>query len=164
MVITAKNPNFNLVKAQTLLELLQLQRGCKEYKLKVSARKKRVLGTCYYDRREIVVSAYLDDIKVANTIKHEFAHALAGPFQGHGLVWAEKCQLLGIPATPCAPQYAMEYAPKEGQRYNYYTCDCKTHQFKRKLKEMIGRKCTKCHMLLSDMEHYVGDGNGNPFY
>ena len=48
-------------------------------------------GTCNYTRRTIYLSRFFIDIEsdesTLNTIRHEVAHALAGPRAGHGPRW-----------------------------------------------------------------------------
>ena len=160
VTITKDRPNFNLVKIQTMLELLQMQRGAKEFQLRVSLKKTKVLGTCSYRNKEIIISAYLDDTKAMNTLKHEFAHALAGPNTGHGPRWVAKCHLLGIPAVRCAPQSAIAYAPLENQKFHIYTCQCSEHKRKRRIG--VNKHCLRCNMDVSKMAHRIVDGNGNP--
>lgn len=58
------------------------------------------LGQCSYDEKRIILSLLhlnsASEAEVINTIKHEIAHALAGPGHGHDYVWAEKCEIMGI--------------------------------------------------------------------
>jgi predicted SprT family Zn-dependent metalloprotease len=62
-------------------------------------------GCCQWSRNRITLSKQLVLVntteRVKNTLLHEIAHALAGPYQGHNHVWAAKCALVGIPAVRC---------------------------------------------------------------
>ena len=65
------------------------------------------LGLCSYKDKCIILSAHHIDIHpdpdVINTIRHEIAHALVGPFNGHNDVWAAKAREIGCDNTlPCS--------------------------------------------------------------
>ena len=68
---------------------------------------KPFLGLCMYNDKCIVLNAHHIDIHhdkdVINTIKHEVAHAIVGPFHGHDDVWADKAKEVGCDNTmPCS--------------------------------------------------------------
>ena len=73
-------------------------------------RRRRAHGLCRYDRRRIELSALLtarepDPALILNTIRHEIAHALAGPRAGHGprwRAWAERVGCTHIASTRAA--------------------------------------------------------------
>lgn len=56
-------------------------------------------GCCNYTKREISLSKYLvelnDKSHVYDTILHEIAHALVGPYHNHDKVWKQKMLELG---------------------------------------------------------------------
>ncbi len=65
------------------------------------------LGMCSYKDKCIILNAHHVDthgeLEVINTIKHEIAHALIGPFEGHGKLWEAKAKELGCDSiAPCA--------------------------------------------------------------
>jgi hypothetical protein len=67
----------------------------------------RFLGLCSYKDKCIILSAHHVDIHpdpdVINTIHHEVAHAVVGPFHGHDAVWAAKAREVGCDNTlPCS--------------------------------------------------------------
>ena len=67
----------------------------------------RFLGLCSYRDKSIILSSHHIDIHptpdVINTIRHEIAHALVGPNQGHNDVWATKAREIGCDNTlPCS--------------------------------------------------------------
>lgn len=65
----------------------------------------RTLGLCNYRTREISLSTHY--VKVAcredvlDTILHEIAHVLAGPYARHGPVWQAKCLEIGAKPERC---------------------------------------------------------------
>jgi len=73
-------------------------------------RRRRAHGLCRYDRRRIELSALLtarepDPALILNTLRHEIAHALAGPRAGHGArwrAWAERVGCTHIASTRAA--------------------------------------------------------------
>ena len=67
----------------------------------------RFLGLCSYKDKCIILSAHHIDIHpdpdVINTIRHEIAHALVGPYHGHDEVWVAKAREVGCDNTlPCS--------------------------------------------------------------
>lgn len=62
-------------------------------------------GQCSHTYRRITMSRHLvpmwTDEQVYDTIIHEIAHALVGPGQGHGRVWAAKMRELGAKPSRC---------------------------------------------------------------
>jgi hypothetical protein len=67
----------------------------------------RFLGLCSHKDKTIILSVHHIDIHpspdVINTIKHEVAHALVGPWEGHNNIWVEKAREIGCDNTmPCS--------------------------------------------------------------
>ena len=63
-------------------------------------RRRRAHGLCRYDRCRVELSAPLtarepDVSLILNTIRHEIAHALAGPKAGHGPLWRRWATRIG---------------------------------------------------------------------
>lgn len=60
-------------------------------------------GMCKYNHKRIEVSAviaeYVSPESTWNTVLHEVAHALAGPYAGHGPTWQKICKDLGGSAS-----------------------------------------------------------------
>jgi len=83
----------------------------------------RAHGLCRYERRRIELSAPLtarepDDALILDTIRHEIAHALAGPKAGHGPRWRDWARRVGCrhigatrarspEAEPLSPRYVL---------------------------------------------------------
>lgn len=70
-------------------------------------RAKRRYGQCNYNKRVISLSDVLthretNDSRVKNTILHEIAHALVGPFHGHNHVWRTRARAIGCTAERCS--------------------------------------------------------------
>ncbi|NCA70157.1 MAG: sprT domain-containing protein [Sphingobacteriia bacterium] len=83
-------------------------------------RRLRAHGLCRFDRRCIELSAVLtahepDGDFVLNTIRHEIAHALAGPGAGHGprwRAWAVRVGCTHIASTRAASRGAEHPPPR----------------------------------------------------
>jgi len=93
------------------------------YRLELGRGYKR-FGSCSFKKRTIKVSKHhlqeSSDESVLNTLRHEAAHALAGPKAGHGWKWKEKARLLGAKPVRCHS----ETIPSTKRRaVGVYTCD-----------------------------------------
>lgn len=80
---------------------------------------RRRAGLCSYNDKRITVSKYLalvhsiDD--VMQTVKHEIAHALVGPKEGHGKKWLATAKRIGYRnETYTGQEIAKAYAPYRG--------------------------------------------------
>lgn len=65
------------------------------------------LGLCVYKDKSIILNAHHIDIhpvaEVWNTIRHEVAHAIVGPGNGHNETWADKAREIGCDnSLPCS--------------------------------------------------------------
>jgi predicted SprT family Zn-dependent metalloprotease len=75
----------------------------------------RALGRCCYTKRLIELStSYVEDNTletIMDTIRHEIAHALAGPSHGHDEVWKRWCRTVGCrpEATVSSHQISVSY-------------------------------------------------------
>lgn len=78
----------------------------KEYNLYQSgwrtifSKSEKYIARCWFDKKRIEISSYFLDVRskqdLEDSIKHEIAHALAGPDEGHGAKWVDQCILLGL--------------------------------------------------------------------
>lgn len=79
--------------------------GLTGWKFKWS-RTKRGLGYCDFDTKEIRISQPLAKvnctIRMIDTLRHEIAHALAGPDAEHGKLWQKIAKHVGCAATEYA--------------------------------------------------------------
>jgi predicted SprT family Zn-dependent metalloprotease len=69
-------------------------------------RARRTLGLCIYSRKIIQLSCAFVELNaeamVAETVRHEIAHARVGPGHGHGRVWKRMAILVGAQPIACA--------------------------------------------------------------
>jgi hypothetical protein len=63
---------------------------------------KRGLGYCDFDKKLIAISKPLAKVncerRMMDTLRHEIAHALAGPDAGHGILWKKIARKVGCDA------------------------------------------------------------------
>lgn len=73
--------------------------------VRINTRAKTVYGRCFYREKVIEVSWLIARMNPAqetyDTIKHEVAHALAGPKAGHGPEWKQACEITGAKPEAC---------------------------------------------------------------
>lgn len=84
----------------------QLDRhGLTDWSCSINRRTKTIYGRCFYRERRIEVSWQLAQLngfeETYDTIKHEVAHALAGPKAGHGPDWKQACEITGAKPQAC---------------------------------------------------------------
>ena len=80
---------------------------------------RRRAGLCSYNDKRITVSKYLSLVHsiddVMQTVKHEIAHALVGPKEGHGKKWLATAKRIGYRnETYTGQEIAKAYAPYRG--------------------------------------------------
>jgi predicted SprT family Zn-dependent metalloprotease len=90
-----------LAYARDLLD----QHGVEDFRVALSGRMTRTYGICDFRNREVRISrqlAAINDRSVTeDVIRHEVAHALAGPGHGHGPKWREMCSVTGAEPRAC---------------------------------------------------------------
>ena len=102
---TAVALTLNLLNEHGLIEqgwTVKLTRG--------SAR----LGVCYWNKKRIMLARHHvingTDVEIIDTIRHEVAHALAGPLAKHGIEWKRWAIRLGCrPRSHTRVTYQMPY-------------------------------------------------------
>lgn len=79
----------------------------------------------------IRLSSYLcGDDTWEDTLKHEYAHLLAGVDAQHGELWVDACRQVG-----CSIETDGNEMPHKEMRLRYkYTCECKVHYRARRIK------------------------------
>lgn len=108
-------------------------------------RRKRQMGTCNYTRHTLYLSvhfiAFATDDEVDHVIRHEVAHALAGPDAGHGIMWITEAKSLGIEN----PSRSIEMVNDLPARYRA-TCDRCGYTYRRHrwTKRVVNSACTRC--------------------
>ncbi len=95
---------------------------------------KRRLGVCKYATKRIEISEYYaannPDASVLDTLRHEIAHALAGPSAGHGPRWKAIAVRLGATPRACETSSDLETVPGDWQA-TCPTCQKTFHLYRR---------------------------------
>lgn len=104
------------------------------------------LGVCKHDVKRIEVSSYYfhtEMEEIEDTIRHEIAHALAGPTHGHDDVWRSYCIKVGA-----KPQRLADEHLKTSAKPNYVikcpSCGWKAYRYRMKRRN-FGSTCPNCH-------------------
>lgn len=91
-------------------------------------RPKRRLGQCRYRSKTIGISSWIIRAcsweQIEDTLKHEIAHAMAGPGYGHGPEWKRMCRMIGADPLRLAKLSPEELArmpktPRQLHGYKY---------------------------------------------
>lgn len=114
----------------------------------VFGRAKRFCGYCIHPWNGkpglIKISQFYADANpielVEETIRHEIAHALAGPGCGHGPIWKAKCLIVG-----CRPLRCNELAEMPKGKYVANCQGCmQEFRWHRRPKYINSLSCSKC--------------------
>ena len=93
---------MKLEEAESLAQKLMTEQGlAPKWSFRFDRAKVR-FGCCNFTKKEISLSHHLTKLnnkdKVYDTILHEIAHALVGPFHNHDKIWKQKIiELGGVP-------------------------------------------------------------------
>lgn len=97
-VVVGSIVGMEIPAALTLGRRLLLKHGLGDWSIRTDRAKTRA-GACRFGTRTISLSADLtrlhDEAEVRDTILHEIAHALVGPFHGHDDLWRAKAVEIG---------------------------------------------------------------------
>lgn len=114
-------------------------------------RSKTCGGRCYYQKKVIALSLdYINNVPaitradVVDTILHEFAHAIAGPFAGHGPIWHYIAKCIGCSANVHCKQII--YA--ENYRY-VIKCPCGCVRYRHRLLLAKQQRCATHNQVQS---------------
>jgi len=124
---------------------------------------KRQLGACKYRPKRIEISEYYarnsPDESVLDTLRHEIAHALAGPAAKHGPAWKAIAARLGAAPRACDDSAGTVVAPGDWQA----VCpSCrKTYHRYRTPKTLTGYHC-RCKAGAPLTFEYRGDPAHRP--
>lgn len=92
-------------EAEEVARLLMAQYGLSDWKFEFDHAKTRC-GSCDWDKQVISLSRYFvrmnDQSEIQETVRHEIAHALAGPNTGHGAKWRAIARSIGAIPKPYA--------------------------------------------------------------
>ena len=95
---------MDLKDAEALAYALMQEFGLSDWKFKFDSSVRR-FGACFYRRRTITLSRKLTELnsskQVEDTIRHEIAHALAGPRNGHNDEWRATAVACGARPERC---------------------------------------------------------------
>lgn len=92
------------VDAYQLADRLLKEQNLNVWRFEVNNRSNRRLGMCSYRKKTIQLSSWVLDRcphYAENTIRHEVAHALVGPGNGHGQVWKRAAKQMGARPETC---------------------------------------------------------------
>ena len=91
--------------------------GIVGFRVAMSGRMTRTFGLCDFAKREIRISRKLaainDRAVVEDVIRHEVAHALAGPGSGHGPRWRDACRVTGAQVRACIDASEIATVPRD---------------------------------------------------
>ncbi len=127
------------------------------------ARTRRRLGVCKYRQKRIEIAEYYarhsPEESVLDTLRHEIAHAIAGPAARHGPGWKAVAVRLGATPRSCESSGQAVVEPGDWQA----TCpDCgKTVHFYRQPRSLTGYLC-RCEARSPLIFRYVGDPARKP--
>ena len=97
-VVAGSIIGMEITAALTLGRRLLREHGLGDWSIRTDRAKTRA-GVCRFGTHTISLSAALthlhDEAEVRDTIMHEIAHALVGPFHGHDDVWRAKAIEIG---------------------------------------------------------------------
>jgi hypothetical protein len=142
---------MNSFEAKTLANQLIQQFGLVGWTFKINSRAKTRLGCCKYFRTGtggiIELSAWclnggVVEGKAEDTIRHEIAHAIAGPGSGHGPKWRQACRLTGANPQVCASAEVINNAPKP--KYKLICTSCHKVLAERHRRSDFSQHRTRC--------------------
>jgi len=127
------------------------------------SRTKRRLGACKYRAKRIEIAEFYalhnSADKVLDTLRHEIAHAIAGPAARHGPAW--KAVALRLGATPRACDTSPETIVKPGDwQASCPECHKTYHRYRRPL-NLTGYRC-RCAARSPLKFQFVGDPSRIP--
>ena len=125
---------------------------------------KRRLGACKYKFKRIEIAEYYaansPEEHVLDTLRHEIAHALAGPGAGHGPEWRVIAVKIG--AKPVACDHSEEAVVKPGDWQAHCPGCQRTHQRYKRPPSLTGYRCA-CPAKSPITYEYKGDPAYKPF-
>ena len=111
--------------------------GLDEWTLRFSSATK-MLGKCRSQQKLILISrshaVHDAPEQVTDTIRHEIAHALAGPEAGHGPAWRALARQLGATPRSCQPEDDETRCRREAAKSRFRTGDAVSFMARGKLR------------------------------
>lgn len=127
------------------------------------ARTRRRLGVCKYRAKRIEIAEYYarhsPEETVLDTLRHEIAHALAGPAAGHGPKWKAVAVRLGATPRSCETS-GRAVVPPGDWRATCPSCEKTYHRYRRPMRPS-GHRC-RCEARSPLTFEYVGDPARKP--
>ena len=144
---------FTFEEASALLKQLKSEHRCRRrIELEITSSLKRTLGqTKRTGLRAYLIrlSSYLSYDEMQDTMRHEFAHVMAGLRNAHGEKWKDWAVDVGAVPEPCAPQY-----PALTPLHTYTCPNCKDHVIRRVNRTDNKRwVASRCQTPLTEFAH-----------
>ena len=135
---------MDLQAAESLTQDLMSEFGLHDWSFKFGNAKQE-FGYCDIKKKIISLSSCLVELNdiavVEDTIRHEIAHALAGPDHHHDWYWRQKCIQVGAIPERCYD--ADEVTEPEGRYvYKCSTCQREWRHFKRLTRKHFCNTCS----------------------
>ena len=92
--------------------------------VRINPRLRTVAGKCRHGMKQIEMSAWVMDAPEdmwMNTLLHECAHAIAGPYAKHGALWKSIARKIGATPERCYDSETATYNRREVSRV-FYRC------------------------------------------
>jgi predicted SprT family Zn-dependent metalloprotease len=124
---------------------------------------KRRLGVCKYKERRIEIAEYYarnsPEESVLDTLRHEIAHAIAGPAAKHGPRWKAVAVRLGATPRACETTHQAVVKPGDWQA-SCPACERTVHLYRRP-RSLSGYRC-RCEARSPLTFEYKGDPARRP--
>jgi len=136
-------------RALALTQALFDQNGLRGWQVSVNTRMTRTLGRCDQGTRTIQLARWVFErcpwSEIEDLVRHEVAHALAGPRAGHGPRWKQIARELG--ATPRGCVHPTEWTSPSQEKPRNVRLECLEcgQVYERKNRVKVGRfRCSLC--------------------
>lgn len=133
---------MTLEDARLAALLVLEEHGLNEWRFAFDNAKRRA-GSCRYGPKIVTLSKHYvlhnSDADVFDTIRHEVAHAIAGPRTGHGVMWMAACVVTGARQERC---YGDHVDMPKGKWHA--TCPGCGHEFHWHRRPRRSRYCVRC--------------------
>lgn len=125
---------MNLHDAHNLANQKMAEYGLTDWTFRWQNRRK-VCGSCYHTLKQITLSKPITAVNseehVLDTILHEIAHALAGPYAGHGPIWKAQAAAIGARPVACSGPEKGTVRPEGKWVGKCASCDEKIYAYRR---------------------------------
>ena len=143
---------FTFDEASALLAQLKSKHRCRlRIVLDVTPSLKRTLGQASQTGPRAYVirlSSYLSYDEMQDTMRHEFAHIMAGLKNGHRETWKDWARVVGARPVRCAPQY-----PALTPLHTYTCPNCPGHVIRRA--NLLGNRSLIAKSCRTPLEEFL---------